>query len=144
MARRKAEYLSDLVTVEAIGGKYAWLDRPFRFFSAVLGRVVEIPAGFVFDRESIPLLRGSCPRGGGGHDYLSRTDSVPVVSKQRAADVYYELQALSDSLRGYGHAKLAWRAVLRGVKTLVVRVWPGYFHRHPVAATLSEISGRKA
>ena len=141
---RQPEFLTELDTRELIGSQYAMLLLPFRYYSAVLGREIEVPPKFVCDYESVPLLKGSSKRAGVLHDYLSRTDSDPVVGKQTAADVYFEAQALRDRLMGYGWVKWCWRAFLRGFKTSVVRVWPGYWHRLPVGATFEEVSKSSA
>ena len=140
----KPEFLSDLVTRELVGSRWAQLAEPFIYYSAVLGRTLFVPTGFICDYESVPLLKSYSKRAGVLHDYLGRTDSDPVVSKQAAADVYAEAQQLRDHLCATGWGYLAWRAVLCAIKTTVVRIWPGYYHRHKVAATLADLTGHSA
>jgi len=94
---------------------------PFEFFSDVLGRRCTIPIGFETDLESVPIFRGTSPISGIIHDYVSRKDSEPMVSKKIAADVYLEFL----KFRGTGFFK-------RHLKSSVVRVAPKYFHRFNV------------
>ena len=74
------------------------------------------------------------------HDYLCRIDSVPVVAKKQAAEVYYEIMECRDGLPDkettLGAVSLFFR---RWIKYGVVRVWPGYFHKHTVNATYEEM-----
>ena len=139
----RPNFFTGLVTKELIGSKYAELTEDFRYFSAVLNREIVVPTGFVCDYESVPLFKATSKRAGVLHDYLSRTDSDPVVTKQQAADVYAEAQQLRDHLVCKGEFKLAWRAVLCWVKTSAVRIAPGYFHKHKVFATVEDLSGHK-
>ena len=39
--------------------KYSRLDAPYAFKSRVLECMVIIPTGFVYDHESIPIIKGS-------------------------------------------------------------------------------------
>ena len=117
---------------EVIDHKYSRLVRGWSSYSEVLECLIYIPRGFVYDHESVPLFKGTSHRGGLGHDYLCRTDSIPVVTKKQAADVYLEIMTIQGNAR--------WR---RYLKYWTVRVWPGYFHKHSVNATYEEISGRK-
>jgi len=124
---------------QAIDNKFVKLTEPFRFASMVIDEVIEVPEGFVFDLESVPripivyaLCANTSKRGGCIHDYLCRKDSVPVVSKKIAADVYLELMAS----RGNPY----WR---RYIKYWVVRWAWGYFHRFKVLSTYEEITGNK-
>jgi Protein of unknown function (DUF1353). len=117
----------------------------FHFYSDVLARWCCIPAGFIFDLESVPFIRGTNPEAGAIHDYLCRTDSDPVVSKTVAAQVYLEFQRFYD---GKEKEKLeiedwlnhAWDWIRRGVKTGIVWIAPGYFHKFKAMATYEEIS----
>jgi hypothetical protein len=92
----------------------------FECFSDIVGRIV-IPVRFTCDWESVPLFKGTSKVAGLIHDYLSRHDSRPVVTKKIAADVYLEFM----KFRGTP----AWR---RYLKYLVVLAWPGYFHKKSV------------
>jgi len=115
---------------EVIDYKYSRLLAPYRYKSVLLDCVITVPKGFVYDHESVPIIKGTSHRGGLIHDYLCRIDSKPVVGKKTAADVYLEVM----TLRGNAW----WR---RYVKYLVVRFCPFYFHRHKVMATYGELRG---
>jgi len=83
------EFISEL-EVRELDGNYRQLISDFVFDSDLIGKVV-VPAGTIVDYESIPLFRGSSKRAGTAHDYLYRSDSVPVVIKEVADKVYLEL-----------------------------------------------------
>ena len=117
--------------VEEIDYKFVRFSKPYRFKSEILKCTCTIPVGFVCDRESVPLIRGTSIRGGYAHDYLCRTDSKPVVTKKIAADVYLEVMAMR------GNSK--WR---RCIKYWAVRLAWGYFHKHRVKSTYFDITGR--
>ena len=125
---------------EDIDSRFARLHAPFAIWSKVLGCKVEAPAGFVHDFESVPIIKGTSKRGGVIHDYLSRKDSKPVVTKAEAAEVYLEVMACRDGLPDrdtpLGAVSLFMR---RWIKYTVVRVWPGYFHRNIVAASYEHL-----
>lgn len=129
---------------EDIDARFSRLHQPFAVLSDVLGCKIEVPSGFVHDYESMPVVKGTSKRGGVIHDYLCRIDSVPVVTKQQAADVYFEVMECRDGLPDretpLGNFSLWLR---RWIKYSVVRVWPGYFHQHKVAATYEEMSGQR-
>jgi len=150
---RKPEFLSELITREIIGSTYAQLVAPFGFYSAILGREFWAPIGFIQDYESVPFFKATSKYAGVGHDYLCRIDSDPVVTKKVAAQVYLEMMTCRDEILYAAALKnyFAWwqRAAIelkradrfnrRWAKYDVVRVWPGYFHRLPVMATLEQI-----
>jgi len=115
--------------VDEIDYKYVIFALPFKMHSDIIGDF-EIPKGFVCDRESVPFIKGTSIRGGYAHDYLCRIDSVPVVDKKTAADVYLEIM----TLRGSSW----WR---RYIKYWAVRVAFGYFHKLKVMATYEDIVG---
>jgi hypothetical protein len=117
---------------ELIDYKYSRLLAPYQYKSKVLGCTVTVPTGFIYDHESVPIIKGTSHRGGLIHDYLCRIDSKPVVTKKQAADAYLEVMAL----RGNPW----WR---RYAKYWVVRFAFGYFHKLKVNATYEEITGRK-
>lgn len=138
-----AKILTSLIN-EDITSKYSRLYARFAVYSDVLGCVVEAPIGFVHDYESVPVIKGTSKRGGVIHDYLSRSDSVPVVTKKQAADVYLEVMKCRDGLPDKGTTLGAFSLWLRRwVKYAVVLVAPRYFHRHKVMATFEEMSGQK-
>ena len=129
---------------EDIDARFSRLYQPFAVLSDVLGCMIEVPSGFVHDYESVPVIQGTSKRGGVIHDYFCRIDSVPVVSKKQAADVYFEIMECRDGMpdreTALGDFSLWFR---RWIKYSVVRVWPGYFHKHKVAATYEEMSGQR-
>lgn len=131
-------FLTPLITEEILGSQYARIVQPFRYYSDILGREVEVPTGFICDYESVPLIKGSSKRGGVLHDYFCRKDSDPVVTKQQAASLYLEAQACRDDLLNEGFFQRIWRKMARNFKTVVVRVVPGYFHKLSVSATIDE------
>jgi len=106
---------------KVIDHKYSEFTKDLVIFSEIIGIFV-IPKCFVMDWESVPIIKGTSKIGGAGHDYLSRIDSIPVVTKKVAADVYLEIM----KHRGTSY----WR---RYAKYWFVRVWPGYFHKKYVS-----------
>ena len=135
----KPTFLSKLVYEDIAGGKYVRLYLPFSYYSEILGQIIEIPSGFVCDKESVPVIKASSARGGVIHDYFCRKDSVPVVAKQEAAALYLEAQTCRDETLNEGWFKRLIRKAKRQTKTLVVRVAFGYFHKFSVLSTLYEI-----
>ena len=137
----KSFFDSELDTRELLGSKYAQYLAPFRYHSEQLGCFITIPVDFVCDYESVPLIKATSKRAGGIHDYLCRFDSVPVVSKQVAADIYLEAQTCRDALLPQGLFAMSGRWLRRHIKTFVVRVAPGYFHRFSVFASVEDLRG---
>ena len=126
-----SRFLSKLIT-EEIDSKYARMVFPFVYYSDILNKIIEIPIGFVFDYESVPLIKGTSKRGGAIHDYLCRIDSIPVVTKKVAAEIY--LEAMTARKNPWGR---------RYIKYWAVRIAWGYFHVLKVLATYKEISGNE-
>ena len=132
-------------------GKYARLAVPFKFYSRVLKRWVIVPEGFVFDFESVPFLRGTCPEAGCAHDYLCRKDSNPIVSKAMAAEVYFEVLDYVYAMDDLDHPQ-TFPGKLESALDLVIdttRKWlkywavclaPGYFHRYKVMDSYEVVS----
>ena len=118
---------------------------PFPFYSTILKRWSTIPLGFIYDEESVPVLRGTNPEAGAIHDYLCRKDSDPVVDKLTAAAVYREFIAYYSSIEPKQSNRFkAWlNAVYDYIKMRIkpdaVIVAPGYFHKLPVMATLEQV-----
>jgi len=135
----KTTFLSKLIYEDLPGGKYIRLYLPFSYYSELLGCIVEVPKGFVCDKESVPIIKSTSARGGIIHDYFSRMDSKPVVTKQIAADLYLEAQTARDEILNEGWFKRLSRKFRRQTKTLVVRIAPGYFHKFKVLSILEEI-----
>jgi len=118
---------------------------PFPFYSAILARWSEIPTGFIYDEESVPVLRGTNPEAGAIHDYLCRSDSDPVVDKLTAALVYREFIAYYNSIEPQQTNKIkaylnsVYDYIKMRIKPNAVIVAPGYFHKLPVMATLEQV-----
>jgi hypothetical protein len=140
--------LSEFETRHLDNDRFVQMTAPFRFESDELAKAglkarVTIPAGFVMDGESVPIVRGRNVRGGAVHDYLSCYDSDPVcLTQSLAANVYLEINAYCDDIDAgrsyYAHAKDFTR---RWAKWSVVYVWPGFFHKRSVKATCKELYG---
>ena len=112
----------DKLDLRELGTDRFQLLRPLWYESEVLGgRIVKVPSGFVYDRESIPRclpivyawLAGTASRAGTVHDRLVQVHKVGDFSVDRAvADaVYYEATGVD----GNGWLK-------RWIKWLGVRV----------------------
>jgi len=137
--------LTPLVTEDIDNCRFVRLVQPFIFESDVLKKYhleyhVKLPTGFVMDYESVPIVRGTNKRGGAAHDYLSRIDSIPICTKEIAAEVYREIMNYCYSLEN----KHWWEKVAdftrSWVKWGVVRVAWGYWHKHKVSASYEEMS----
>lgn len=113
-------WIREMPTSRCIDYKWSMLTDEFECWSDIVGRII-IPVRFTCDWESVPIFKGTSKVAGLIHDYLSRYDSQPVVTKKVAADVYLEFM----KYRGAP----AWR---RWLKYSVVLMWPGYFHRKSV------------
>ena len=137
---RQAEFLSELICEELLDNKLVRFHAPFRYYSAILEREIEIPTGFVCDLESVPLVKATSKRAGGIHDYLCRKNSVPIVSKAIAAAVYKEAQECKDVIVQKGIFDKFNKWVRRQIKTGVVRIAWGYYHRYMVDATAEELT----
>jgi len=113
--------------------RYVRLLEDFIAYLDTLGDWIAVPTGFVFDLESIPLLRSDNPEAGCIHDYLSRADSEPTVTTYTAALCYYEVQDYFDSQEQGGIIKRALKRTWRYIKILaVVAATRMYFHKHKV------------
>ena len=136
-------YVPRAIRTEKILGDYRYekVVEDFWFYSGILRMWCCIPAGFIYDNESVPFLKGTNPEAGGIHDYLSRKNSVPVVAKQVAADVYREFQEYFDEMESGNEFNRCWDWIRRTVKIGFVRTWPGYWHTFTVEATYKEITG---
>ena len=129
------------IKIERLNGtRFVKLLDQFSFFSEVLDRTCTIPRDFIYDEESVPVLKGTNPEAGAIHDYLCRKDSIPICTKEVAAEVYREFQAYYDSLET-GWLNRIWDWIRRKFKCDVVKIAPGYFHRHRVSATFEELAG---
>lgn len=118
-------------------GKYVMLTIPFIFVSDVLKKYkyknrVVVPTGFVFDFESVPIIRGTSKRAGLCHDYLYRIDSDPCVPRPIADKVYLEV------MKYRGNAW--WRRLIKyeAVKLL----GKDSYHQFKVGASFEEINNK--
>jgi hypothetical protein len=137
----KTTFFNKLIVEILPGSRFFKIHRNFRYYSELIDQEVVIPAGFICDFESVPLFRSSSHRAGAIHDYFCRKDSIPVVTKQIAADLYLEAQKARDESLQEGWFKKWDRAIRRNIKTLVVRIAPGYFHKYNVMTSLKKMSG---
>ena len=101
-----AKFLTDL-DVRCIDDGRWKLDAPLVYESDVegVGRI-EVPAGFETDFASVPrvpiaytLFGDRAHREAVLHDYLYRIDSVPVVEREMADDVF--LEAMAERGKGF-------------------------------------------
>lgn len=119
-------YIVKLPATRIITPDLSRLIEPFYFGSNVLKKAglkwrIKIPTNFIMDWESIPLLRGRSPVSGLIHDYFSRSDSNPIITKIMAANIYYEMMCYRKTSFGF-----------RNIKRLAVILAPGYFHAKTV------------
>jgi hypothetical protein len=123
-----ARFITQLNTTY-IGNKIAMVASPFIYQSDLFKTQITVPNGFYTDYESVPRipiiydwLGNTSVRGGVIHDYLSRIDSLPCVTQEQAAAVYYEVCILTGNTKAQAFMK--W---------LAVRYAPDFFHKHNVA-----------
>jgi len=131
--------------------RYVLLIEPFKFYSDILKCWCVIPKGFIYDEESVPIIKGTNPEAGLIHDYLCRYDSIPIVDKETAALVYREFQKYYDSMEEdkdiegikdfiMDKKNRLWDWIRRNlIKTPAVILAPGYFHKLSVYATYEEV-----
>ena len=134
------------IRIERIPGtKLVRMISPFYFYSEVLGRAGCIPVGFIYDEESIPILKGSNPEAGAIHDYLCRIDSDPVVSQYVAAKVYREFiryyNQIEPEPKNWFMKQLddIYDFIKMRIKPDAVIIAQGYFHKLPVMASLEQV-----
>lgn len=135
----ETNFRTPLITEELLGSKFARVCSMFIYDSKILNCSIYIPPNFICDYESVPIFKASSKRAGVIHDYLCRTDSNPIVTKQLADSIYLEAQTYRDSLLDESKPKKFYRFLTRHLKTLVVRITPGYFHKHKVHSKLEEL-----
>lgn len=137
-----SKFLTDLIDKD-IDSRYFELHWPLRYQSDILGDIIEVPVGFIYDHESVPIIKGTSNRGGAIHDFLCRKDNPfsEKVDMQKAADIYFEAMECRDKLLGDSWSQ-KWR---RWVKSNFVRLnWCGFWHRWSVKSTYEEIKGNIA
>jgi len=91
-----SEFLTDLDT-RLKGDKIRILNNPLIYRSDILGCDIEAPMGFETDFSSVPRVPivysfwgGKAHREGVIHNYLFRSDSIPIVSFSMANKVFKE------------------------------------------------------
>ena len=113
----KAQFLSTL-RVEQVNERDWRLTAPLRFYSAKLGRLIEVPEGFVTDFQSVPRLpfiywfTGNTAQASGVlHDWFYRTNTEDIT--RAAAD---DLLAEAMEALGYWPARtwFVWAGVRVG------------------------------
>jgi hypothetical protein len=116
----KSKFLTEL-DVRLKDDDAVWvLDSPLIYQSESLGVVIEVPTGFETDFASVPrvpiiysLFGDRAHRESVLHDYLFRSDSVPVVSFKEANEVFYEAMAVRKKA-GYVKYPMWWGVWLGG------------------------------
>ena len=84
-------YIPDMPITQLINYRYSELVVDFIIYSDVLGGIKRvIPKGFIMDWETIWIFRGTSSVSGLIHDYFCRYDSIPIVTKKQATDIYSE------------------------------------------------------
>jgi hypothetical protein len=138
--------VSGSIKCELIEGdpRYIRHTGPWSFYSDVLDDWCDAPAGFVNDTESVPLFRGSNREAGVGHDLVCRSDFKTrekgiTPTKYQAAQVFWEIQDYYDEKESGNWLNRSWDWIKRYVKTGVVVVAWGYWHKFKVTATYEEI-----
>ena len=90
-------FQTELVIRAKAGSDSVWiLDEPLIYYSKTAGRI-EVPPGFETDLAStprVPVIYGlwgdRVHREAVLHDYNYRSDSIPIVSRDQADDVFLE------------------------------------------------------
>jgi len=139
----KSYFASALITEQLLDNNFVRLTKSFKYYSNYLSKTIIIPRNFICDLESVPLLKSSSNHAGLIHDYFCRKDSIPILTKQQAATLYFEAQSLRDSLTSKTFLSKLLKLLTRHFKTLTVRIFPNYFHKHYVLSTLNELKGLK-
>jgi hypothetical protein len=135
-----------------IDSRYYELHEPLIYYSSKFDHVFEAPSGFIFDLESVPIIKGTSNRGGCIHDLVCRKEFN--LSILQCAGLYEEAMACVDEMK-YHKAKTEgdrwlqtkrfdrwWR---RTVKSNVVKInWGGFYHRFSMFATYEELKGNIA
>ena len=99
-----AKFLTEL-DVRCVNDGVWILDAPLRYESDVVG-FIEVPTGFQTDFASVPripiaymMFGDRAHRESVLHDYLYRIDSIPVVERSQADDVFFE--AMKECGKGF-------------------------------------------
>jgi hypothetical protein len=153
----ETEILSPLITEDVPGtyGRIFRIAKPYGFRSVTLynlGLEPErwIDTDFYFDKESVPLFKGSCPWAGAVHDFACRKDFDPsgLVTKKVAADMYMEFMRYCYDSPKYDYGRISGLGsglrkiedmTLEYLKYTIVVCWPGYFHKLKIHSTLEEV-----
>ena len=121
--------MSEVETKLLDNNKYVQLTKPFFFFSDILNQELIIPAGFISDFESIPIVQGTSKRAGLCHDYCYRINSVPTMSRGVADTIYFEIMTYRGNPTWRKYLKF-WAVKLFGKRS---------YHKLMVEATIDEI-----
>jgi hypothetical protein len=113
-----AKFLTELY-VKCISDGVWSLDTPLCYESDIVG-IIEVPAGFQTDFASVPRVPfiyeafgDRAHREAVLHDYLYRTDSVPLATYSQANNVFFE--AMRERGKGYIVSYgMYWGVVLGG------------------------------
>jgi len=143
-----SRFLTDLIYRD-IDSRYYELHEPLVYYSSMFDHVFEAPVGFIFDLESVPVIRGTSNRGGCIHDLVCRKEFNLTI--MQCADLYFEAMETVDEMK---HQKAKrdgdkwlqtkrfdrwWR---RTVKSNVVRLnWASFYHRWSIYSTYEELRG---
>ena len=94
------------------------LDSPLRYLSDIVG-LIDVPAGFETDFASVPrvpilytFFGDRAHREAVLHDYLYRKDSIPMVERSQADDVFFE--AMDERGKGFLIRYGMWLGVRAG------------------------------
>jgi hypothetical protein len=98
---KETPFFETQLCCELIKGDKVWrLTQPLCYHSNIVG-IVDVPAGFETDLASVPripllwlLWGGICHREGVVHDFLYRSDALPLVKKEQADKVFLEAMAV--------------------------------------------------
>ena len=107
-----AVFLNLLHSTDLPGGGSFRLDKPLRFYSAILNEIIEVPKGFVADSYSVPrlfafLVHKADRRPAFIHDWLYDPNGPDVT--QRQAD-----RVLLEAMKAAGLSWLQRRIIYRG------------------------------
>lgn len=143
MTKTRGNIMEELISgdyqyVRIIGGN-------FGFYSDILCCWTDMPNGFVCDKESVPLLKGTNPEAGFIHDLVCRKNFLPKVTMTQATRIYLEFQRFYDMQESGNWPNRLWDWFRRGFKTSVVWLYPNflYFQKFDIMATYEEITHKK-
>ena len=137
-------FLTPLIEEDCGDSRYYKLHEVLDFWSDKFSRHFKAPIGFVNDRESVPIIKGTSNRAGVMHDLVCRKEFD--LSQSECADLYFECMESVDiekyklddgKCRQFRRFDKWWR---RWVKSSVVRLPLNFYHKFSINATYEEIS----